>query len=309
MKDFLSKFKIPTFLGLAIIISGITTGVLLNFKNQSIISQASADIKAQDITISNLSDDSVTISWQTSSPAASFVTLGTQNPNEITAMDQRDQTLQDSGPKSHSLHFVTIKNLLPKTTYQYKIVSGRESSDTFSFTTATPLNNQSKLGPIIGSAVDGSKDLSEGIAFLSISEATVQSALVKPGGHFLIPVSQIRKADLSESFEITEATVAKLTILASNGQATILFRPKEFEKGLPVISLGENLDLTIEEKDPTKYDLNGDGKINSADSSVILQNKGPVRTQTKNPKADINKDGFIDQKDLDLLIKQFSGQN
>lgn len=307
MTNFLTKFKIPTLLGLGIIISGIATGVFLTFKNQGIISQASPDISAQDITISNLSDSSVTISWQTSIPTPSFITLGTQNPNEITVLDERDK--ESTGPKSHVLHYVTIKNLLPKTTYQYKIISGNKSSEIFSFTTTTPLNSQSKIGPVIGSAVSDNKPLEEGIAFLSITDATTQSALVKSGGHFLIPISQIRTTNLTENFNIIEDSVAKLTIIAPNGQASVLFKPLEFDNGLPPISIGDNLDLTIETEDPTKYDLNGDGRINSADSSIILQNKGPVSSSTKSPKADINQDGFIDQKDMDRLIRQFSIQN
>lgn len=305
MKDFLSKFKIPTLLGLGIIISGIATGVFLVFKDQNIISQASPNIKPQDITISNLSDNSVTISWQTLTPAPSFITLGIQTPNEITALDERDK----ESPTNHSLHFVTIKNLLPQTTYQYKIITGKTHSEIFSFKTAAPLSLQSKIGPVIGSAVANNQSLDEGIAYLSIAEATTQSALIKSGGHFLIPISQIRKTDLSDRFEVSEATIAKLTIISPKGQATVLFKPLQYENGLATISLGSNLDLTIETEDPTKYDLNGDGKVNSADNSIILQNRGPISGLTKSPKADINQDGFVDQKDLDILINKFSGQN
>lgn len=304
MMDFLNKFKIPTLLGLAIIISGIATGAFINFKGQNIISRASPNLDAQSITLSNISDDSVTISWQTSTLTPSFITYGISDPSEITAVDDRDK----AGPKAHLMHYVDITNLLPKTTYQYKIISGTNSSQILSFTTAAPLTSQTGLQPIIGSVFEkGQQPLTEAIAYLSIGDAITQSSLVKLAGSFLIPISQIRKSDLSDGFSIKAESVAKLTIISAKGQATALFKVGDFEKGLPPITLGDNLDLTVQIDDPTKYDLNGDGQINSADNAIILQNTGPVSSKIKNPKADINSDGVVDQKDLDILIKKIKG--
>lgn len=307
MRDFLTKFKIPTILGLSIIILGISAGIFLVLKDQTFLSKAAPNLTAQNITVSNISDDSITISWQTSAPVSSFITYGIQNPSE-TALDDRDINPPVEGPKNHSMHYVTIKNLLPKTTYQYKIVSGNSSSNIQSFTTSTPLTSQIVQGPVIGSAFDEGKPLEEAAAYLSIADATTQSSLVKLGGNFLIPISQIRKSDLSEGFSVTEETVAKLTILSTKGQASALFKLGDFAKGLPPITLGENLDLTSQVEDPTKYDLNNDGGINSADNAIILQNIGPVSSKLKNPKADINADGVVDQKDLDILIKKIKEQ-
>lgn len=300
MKDILTRFRIPTLLGLGIIIFGIAAGIFLSLKNQNFISQAFPDTSAQNITLSNISDDSVTISWQTSQPVISFLTYGIQNPDEATIIDDRDK----EGLKAHMLHYITIKNLLPKTTYQYKIISGKLPSEILRFTTSTPISSLNNKGPVIGSVSDANKPIDEAMAFLSIAGAHTQSSLIKAGGNFLIPISQLRKSDLSGGFVITEETTAKLTVISPAGQASVLFKIAGFEKGLPPLSLGENLDLTILIEDPAKYDLNGDGIINSADSAIILQNKGPLTNKTTNPKADINADKIIDQKDLDLLIKK-----
>ena len=51
----------------------------------------------------------------------------------------------------------------------------------------------------------------------------------------------------------------------------------------------------------TKYDLNGDGKINAADNAIILLNFGK---NPKDKKADINEDGMVDQKDLELMSQK-----
>lgn len=312
MNNFLNRFRIPTLLGMGIIISAIAAGVYLTLREQTIISQAAAKISIQNITVTNLSDDSVTIFWQTSQPSSSFVTLGLQNPIETVALDDRDADPPTEARK-RLLHYVSLKNLLPKTAYVYKIVAGKSSSDTLSLSTAAPLNFQTGLGPIIGSVLDGDKPLDEGIAILSADGATAQSALIKDNGNFLIPITQIRKADLSEGYSLSENDIIKINILSSKGQAGIEFKLSDFDKQLPSVKLGGYLNLTSLKQDLTKYDLNNDGGINSADYAVVFQNLGPVleinpaRKQVgKNPKADINGDGTVDQKDLDLITEQIN---
>lgn len=301
MRDFFSRLKLPTLLGLAIIFAGIGAGVFLTLREQIFLSQASPDITAQNITLANLSDDSVTISFQTNTPAASFITYGLNSPNESTALDDRDPT----SPQSHYMHFITLKNLLPRTVYQYKIVTGRITSETLQFKTASPLSSQTGFSPIIGSVLNGDKPLSEGVVYLSVADAQVQASQVKDSGNFLIPISQIRGADPSNLFPLAEDALAKITVISPEGEASALFKLKNVENQLPPIKLGENLDLTFSSpiQDLEKYDLNSDGQINSADNAIILQNFG------KNPKerkADLNLDGVVDQKDLDLLLAQIN---
>lgn len=297
MKEILDKFKIPTLLGLSIIFAGIITGVFLTSSIQIFTSQASPSLSPQNITLTNISDAEVTISWQTSAPIPSFITFGQTNPNEQTVLDDRDTKT----PASYSMHYVTIKNLLPKTTYQYKIISGK-LSEVGEFTTAAPLREQTGFRPIIGSVYDLDQPLTEGVVYLSIASAATQSSLVTNSGNFLIPISQIRKIDLSDSFPLTKDSVAKLTIVSPKEQSILLFKLKDSDKGLPPIKLGENLDLTAVEE-VEEYDLNNDGKVNTADNSIILQNFG------KNPKdknADLNSDGEVNQEDLDLMAKQIN---
>lgn len=313
MRDDFRKLKIPTVLGLGIIIAGIISGLVLTFKEQIITSKAAPDISPQNITLTNITDNSVTVSWQTSTPVSSFITFGQTNPKEQTTLDDRDAnpstnpTSEASGPKPYSIHYFTIKNLLPKTTYQYRIVSGTTSSAVSKFTTATPLSNQTEFRPIIGSIINNDKPLDEGVVYLSIADASTDSSLVRTSGNFLIPLSQLRTSDLSGDFSLTKDTIAKLTIISNSKQTSVLFRLSDLDNALPPIKIGEDLDLVnvasptpapVSNQDLDKYDLNADGKINSTDYAIILQNFG---RNPKNKKADLNGDGVVDQKDLDLL--------
>lgn len=313
MKGILNRFKIPTVLGLAIIFFGIFVGVFLVARDQIFISRATPDLTPQDVTFSNLTSDSIVISWKTNSPTSSFINFGQQNPTEQTALDDQDQ----ASPKPHSVHYVTLKNLLPKTSYQFKIISGKTSSDIFRFETPNPLTNQTKFTPIIGSVLDGDIPLNEGLVYLSVPKAAVQSSLVK-AGNFLIPISQIRKTDLSALIDLSEEVVAKLTVYSPKGEASMLFKLKSTSDPLPSIKLGQNLDLTIPVQpipEPSalsqtdKYDLNADGKINAADNALISScfGKRPSTTLPEGKpciKADINGDFSINQKDLDLMSQK-----
>lgn len=312
MRNTISKLKIPTPFGLGIIILGITIGVYLVAKEQVFLSQATPSVTAQNITVTNITKDSVVISWQTNSPASSFITYGQTTPNEQTSLDDRDSLASDgAGSKPRLTHYVTLKNLLPQTKYQFKIISGKVTSDVLTFETAKPLTNQTGAAPIIGSVLDNDTPLEDGIVYLSIPEAATQSALIKSGGNFLIPLSEIRKADLSD-YQLAEGVVAKLTIQSDKGEANILLNLQPNSTPLPVIKLGQNIDLTTPEEIPlpspneqdlNKYDLNGDGKINAADNAIILKNFGK---SPKDKKSDINKDGIINQKDLDLMSQKLT---
>lgn len=315
MTDFLSKFKIPTILGLAVILVGLFSGLYLVLKEQIFLSQAAPDLTPQNITFTNFTDSSIVISWQTNSSTPSFITFGQNNPTEQTILDDRDTT----NPKPHLTHYVTLKNLLPQTRYQFKIISGKLTSEVKSFDTTKPLANQTGFTPIIGSILDGDSPLKDGIVYLSIQGAITQSALIKTNGNFLIPLSQLRKSDLTEIFPQTEDIIAKITIISDKEPASLLFKLKTNLSPLPPIKLGQNIDLTIPEETPSpitpldidKYDLNKDGKINSTDYAIISSCFGKKGSFILSGdylcvETDINADGKVDQKDLGLMSQKLT---
>lgn len=306
MISLINKFKIPTLLGLGVILIGIAAGVFLVLREQTFLSSAALTESPQSIEETNIEDSSASISWHTASPTPAFVTFGQNDPKEQTVRDDRDtKQLQP-----HLVHYVTLKNLLPKTNYKYRIISGTTSSEVLDFTTGSPISSQSGFQPVIGSVLDGQQPLDEGIAFLSVSGATIQSALIKSSGNFLIPISQIH---------IEENAIAKLTIISDKGEASALFKLKAEGTQLPSIKLGQDVDLIEEQSQnltpPTistlnRFDLNDDGLINANDHAIVLQNfgKSPKNEQssTAYKKADLDGNGVVNQKDLDLIAKEIN---
>lgn len=308
MTSFLNKLRIPTLLGLSVLLIGISAGVYLVARQQNFFAKASPNLAAQNISLANISDTQVSISWQTQIETPAFITYGQTLADQV-ALDDRDS----SSPKPHTIHHITIKNLLPKTTYQYKIVAGKYTSTPSSFTTTSPASMQNGFNPVIGSVLNGGQPLDEGVVYLSISGSTTQSAVIKNFGNFVIPLSFIRKTDLSDIFPLDRGTIAKITIISSKGESSALFKLQASAKPLPPLRIGQNLDLTtldLESKistksgeNLTKFDLNNDGLINASDYAIILRDFGKKQFD-KN--ADLNKDGIVNQKDLELFFKEIS---
>lgn len=304
----IDRFKIPTILGLSIIILGIIAGIYLNLREQIFFTQAAPDPAPQNITITNITEDSATISWQTDSKIQSLLNFGQDNPDQSSAIDDKDKNT----PSAYFTHHVTIKNLTPKTNYQFKITSGKIISNVSKFQTAQPLAKKTDFTPVIGSVLNNDNPVNDGIAYLSIPGAITQSAQIKTGGNFLIPLSGLRKDDLSDSFPLIGDTTAKLTIVSNQGTANFLFKPKAHPEPLPPIKLGQSIDLTIPNLE--NYDFNEDGQINAADYAILSSCFGKkidaISVLGKSCiKMDINKDNKIDQKDLDLIIQKLRDSN
>lgn len=303
--NIIERFKIPTLLGLTIIVAGISTGVFLVAKDQIFFAGATPNLTPQNITLSNVTDSQISVSWQTSQPTASFVSVSSKAGVPETVLDDADNLK----PAPHTLHHTTIKNLQPGTDYSFKIISGKSSTAETPFKTAQTAATQNGFGPIRGAVFDNSTPLTDGVAYLSIDGAVVQSARITALGNFIIPISEMRKEDLSDIFQPTADQTAKLTVISDKGTAAALIKIRPEGGDLPPIRLGENVDLTTEASvsatpsstELTQFDLNADGQINALDYAILLQNFGK---NPQNKKADLNSDGVVDTKDLSAMAKE-----
>lgn len=302
----LARFRIPTLLGLGLILTGIITGVFLVLKDQPFFAKAQLNTKPEPV-VSNVFSDSVTISFLTDTPLPAFVTFGLSSADEQNVKDDRDT---NTPPTPRQIHYFTLKNLTSETQYHYKIHVGDYSSDTLTFKTAKQESLQNGFNPVIGTVSFNDAPLNQGLVYLAVSDADIQSALITNNGNFLIPLTFMRKSDFSDVYIPENPTAAKLTITSPQGQSTVLFKIKPSDNTLlDVIKLGDTLDLTEKtptpkpSQIPTSFDLNGDGFINTADNAILLKNFG------KNPgnkKADLDQDGDVDDDDLKLMSAQIN---
>mgnify|MGYP001585932005 CR=1 FL=1 len=302
MTSFLSKIRIPTLAGLTVIILGMTAGIYLTLSQQTITTQAAPELTPKNIKITNIEDVSASISWITDVETTGFVLYSfADNPEQVSIDDTDNQT-----PSAKLLHHISLKNLIPETTYQFKIASGKLTSAPLEFTTAKKTDNQNEFKPIIGTVQDANQLLKSGLVYLETPGAVTQSAVIKSPGNFILPLSKIRTDDLSDIFKDKDAEAILTIITDKQTSATARFIPGNINGPIGLLTIGQNVELDLPVASPSallKFDLNGDGIINASDHSIVLTNQGK---KPKVPAADLNEDGVVDRKDLDIISAEIA---
>lgn len=302
-KSYSNEIRIPTLLVLAILIVGLGSGIVLLSQKQLFKSQAGPTTQPKNITLANLTASSASIIWQTDKEIAGFIQAGLTSSLGQTFLDDRDL----NQPNTYKLHFVTLTNLKPQTTYYYKIISSEGASQMLTLTTSLELP-QSQERPLIGRVLDSKlQPINEALVTLEIKGVQKLATITKISGNFILPLAGFNIIQASSS--------AKLIIFRPNDKSVVNLRLPIHNPILPTITLGKDLDLTLKatldsnkplsataSASTKKYDLNKDGVINALDYSIVVDNLGKIKRKD----ADVNSDSIVDQKDLDLLNKVLS---
>src|SRR3989338_1189518 len=296
--------RIPTILGILLLVIGIGVGVYLTKERQVFFSQASVVNTPSQVTVANIDSTSASIYWQTDKESPGFITAGlTPSGLDLTFNDDRD--LQT--PQKHTLHFVTLKSLQADTTYHFQVVSGGVAdTQTRSFTTSREVS-PSNLSHLSGVVLDEKlQPVTEALVILSIPGAQSLATITKSSGNFILPLVSLKTADLALGFDLSTSKVGSLKIFNSLKNSTLEVEiPSSYEPSLPTIILGENRSL-VPTKAPTptpdpitKYDLNADKKLDDKDRQIIRSNF--YRQKEDSLRVDFNGDGVVNQQDLSLF--------
>ena len=317
--------KIPTLLGLSllVIIGGVGVITYLYINRQLFNSKNSLNPK--NIQVVNITDTSATIMWQTDQKTTGALQFSNSPVLDKEQNDDRDKL----NLQPHLIHFVTLKNLTDQTSYFYKIKANDSTypSSNLNFKTAPKLvdeqpqlpNNQSIQGTVLDNNL---QPIDEALVFLKIKDASVLAVVTTTGGNFLIPLTILRTQDFTKPFIITPKLAANLEIVKGDQKSVVNLNLPLDSPALPPMLLGQDLNLigyqasasaylkvgssgipatasTILKTPPlNKFDLNGDGKVNTIDLATLLANLGK---NPKNPRADLNGDGVVDSKDFSLM--------
>ncbi len=312
--------RIPTLLGLSLLITSLVLGIGIYLYQQKTLAAQKNINTPKDIQVINLSDSQATVIWWTTSPTTGQIKYGNGDSPDQIQKDNRDLT----EIANHQIHFVTLRNLIPETKYTYQIASSGfyYPDKPLTFTTAKALDESSPNRPLRGSVLNVNLNpIDEALVFLQINGASEMATFTSTAGNFIIPLKELRTTDLSSPFTIAPNTPATLTIKKGEKQSQVdLILPLSDKQLLPPLTLGQNINLRdlLTQTVPVKnissttetsleYDLNKDSKINSLDLAIISQNKNKKIDQKSSEelkKADLNKDGIIDQADADLLVSK-----
>ncbi len=214
-----AKKKIPTILGLLILIISLVAGVLLFGDGTGLFTpRATPETTPKNITVSNVTDKSFTVSFYTDEETIAFIKYG-QSVNDVKqqASDDRDQL---SGViKAYRLHHLTVRGLESNKEYYYYLGTG--SNTTFD-NAGSPYKIKTASNPggaspnnqtIYGTVVQNNGRPGEGaIVFVTLEGAGTLSTLVKSSGSWAVSLANAFNIGLNAYPEVNEDSALSIKV-------------------------------------------------------------------------------------------------
>jgi hypothetical protein len=246
MKKTIWDKRIPTLLGMLLIIIGVGVTSFLVNKGIILTGHASPTTNPQNVRITNITDNSFTVSYNTDAQVIGSVNYGKDQNLGQTALDDRDQ--QTGSLVNHKIHSITVRSLSSVTKYFFSITSGQDKflNNGVPFETVTGTNvanSPSEQKPIVGKVVmpDGNTP-SEGIIYITANNAQVISSLLKSDGTYLIPLNSVRGQDLTSYLDFSTVNTLKMLILGDGLSSNISLSLNQINP-VPTITLSQNYDF------------------------------------------------------------------
>lgn len=230
----LTQTKIPTLLGLllvVILIGTMAVGSEMYFRTTT---AASGSIQPKQVEITNVNDTTFTVSWTTESPATGAISVTSPRlPAQVVFDDQDTGGIPTTAAKKSALeprtiHSTTFRAGVPNTDYAVTILSnGKKSLDgdkPYIARTAGTLTTESgNLEPAYGTIIhEDNTPVAGAIVTLTLDGSQTLSTITKPSGTWLIPLNLIRTQDLTGYLPITERMNVTITVRADNAETTAI---------------------------------------------------------------------------------------
>lgn len=235
--------KIPTLLGLAILVSGLVAGVILVNSRTSFQSKAGPTESPKNIKISNRGSGNFSVSWTTDTPLTGFIKYS-EDPAKINlpAGDVRDQISGTS--QNYTNHYVNISGLGSNKTIYFLIGSGsqtyNDNEKPFQIRTLSPISAPPEniaSGKIINA---DNTPVNGAIVFMDTDGAETLSTISKTDGSWRINLSTARSKDGKVVAIDPKTTLLSIFASAGNlGSATAITNTEK-SKPVPDIYLGKN---------------------------------------------------------------------
>lgn len=247
MKENFWNKKIPSLLGIILIIIGIGATTIL-VKQEGLFSiKANPSQEPKDVRISNITDNSFTVSYWTIDDTTGVLNYGNSQSFGQSGLDDRDQ--ESGNVINHKIHNITVRNLNPTTKYYFAIISGKDTytnnSIPFEVTTGSPINtNPLQQDPMTGKIILPTGNTpKEAILLLTTENAQIISTLVKKDGTYILPLNSLRNNDLSSYFKLGEDQIIKLLVFGDNLTSNVILSANQI-RPVPTITLSSNFDFT-----------------------------------------------------------------
>jgi hypothetical protein len=293
------KSTIPTILGIIILIVGIFAGVFSLRNVQVFRIGASTESSPKDIRVSNITDNSATISWTTDKATLGFIAWGSSQG------DTNKVENEDASSQKYFSHNISLTGLSPNTNYFYKINSDGTNFDNggipWQFTTGAPLGINKNSILLSGTVINatGAPEV-KSLVYASVG-GYLLSTLTSDAGNFVFQLGSARTQDLKSYAQINmSSTLVQISVVAPpDGVASAQIFPQSGNP-LPAIIIGQvydfrsspannqggspNADLNLPQSASQSSKFNVDASSSATKStSVILEslNEGETITSQK----------------------------
>lgn len=287
MKKSLLNQKIPTILGLLILLASIAGGFFFINKSSFQLQNKGTSSAPKNVVISNIQDNQFNVSWTTDEKTSGAIKYNEQSDLKKLAKDDRDQRSGEIG--EFYLHYVTIKNLQPIKTYYFKIKSGNKlygnNSSNYTVTTGPSLGSAGEAKIISGNILNpDSSQAKEVIVFISSTNMSPISTLTDNHGRWAIFLNKSRTPDFS-AYAIfdPEATILNIKVQGKNQIASAIVTTKNAFP-VPDIILGHKpydyREVSLAEKTPLQAPI--EPKNKKTPSQFVLE---PISTPSATPNS------------------------
>lgn len=291
MRNQIFNKRIPTIFGIGLLILAIILTTFILRAQTGSKSKALDSEMPQNVKITNLSDNSFTITYRTQAPTTGSVNYGREKELGATELDDLDKEKGNFSPKN--IHSITVKKLTPDTKYHLVIISGEKTflndGIPFEITTGPNVSSPSVLITNIKGKVvlpDGNPP-TQALVYLSANNSQLMSTTTK-GGEFNFSLKSLRTNDLSSYFKLEENTVFKLLAINDSLSSTVLLSGKEIDS-IPTITLSNDYDFTQE----FLAIASKSGELESSSFPTVTIPPTNLKPQILTPKKG---QGFTDQK-------------
>lgn len=263
--------RIPSIFGLLFLVFAIGITAWFGQNLSQLRGRAAAGETPKNVKISNISSTSFTVSYSTDSKVTSSIAFGDASASGHIVMDDRDKA--GSQPTAHNIHYITITNLNPGTTYYFAIQSGSITAINndlpYQATTASSssalLNSQQ---PVTGTInlPDGTIPL-EGIVYISTDDSQEISGLIQIDGSYSIPTGSLLNSDLNSPLLLKPDTILHITTTNGINESHVSLFAKN-SNPVPLTTLSKDYDFTNGSISPSANSIASGSATASASGSL-----------------------------------------
>lgn len=248
---------------------------------------ASPQTQPKDVRISDISDNSATVSWTTDGQTTDFLVWGTTQ-NSISNVVNDDSTNQ-----KYYTHLITISGLTANTTYYFKINSEGNTYDNnglpWQFSTGPNLGANTATFPVSGSVINASGSPEKRAIVYLNTGGYMQAVLTSDSGNYIVQLGNARSSDLQSYVQIDpKTTLLQISVQAgADGISSAQIYPQSAQPVPPIVigqvydfrNLGPNtsgqnpaVNLQLPENSTQSSKFNTSVTGTPSPGSVILEN-------------------------------------